>query len=402
MGKKWGGFNPNLKVQNLKYFHAFNCSDYEYIKTEYKKIVTKIKQITKQNKNIKFNVYTDDSRVQFILKPILLSGIKDNISKLILISEGSITYDLYEEIKQNDEKINELRWQNLINNIKNEKDEEELLKIQNYSFWLSTLENVEYLIPNHELLKKKINEEYKNRMNLKELNYEYLFKKIPNKYREKLLTKYDKDFLKKDKKILIIIGTYPFGSKRITAAIYENLINQVIKFYKDEYTIVFKPHPIFSISDNSYFKTYLDKNNIIILDSKIPIEVLLWENTNIVIGGFCSSVNALIDLERTKFIFGDTLGFIRLMEDDNNFNPDIYNICVNQKLASALIEEYDNYRTSIQKLSNNYNELVQKNNLLKTELFNYKEKIDTIENELVGVFKFVRKLRKIKKFFIRK
>lgn len=133
-------FNINDKnvSDNLKYYHKINGFDYDYMKFEYKDIIKKLKEIKNNDEDAMFTVFIDDSRVQFYLKPFLLSGSFNDINKIVIISEGNITQYMYSEIGKYGIQEQKKEWDLLINQIieNSNKADESLMKIKNYSFYL--------------------------------------------------------------------------------------------------------------------------------------------------------------------------------------------------------------------------------------------------------------------------
>lgn len=393
-------------IDNLKYYHKFEGYDMNFIKEQYKDVLNKIFEIKRNDSNAKFNIYTDDSRVQFSLKPIILSDINNDIEKIVMISEGNISQYMYDDIKKDDKTYQKSQWKKLINGIKEGNNDEDLLKIENYCFWLSTKKNVEYLIPHINLLyNKNVSNEYKKEMNLKNFNIEKLYAKLPNKYKKNIFGDVMIELNHNDNYI-IIVGTYDFGSKHLTAIIYENLLDQMLRDYGKDYRFMFKAHPLFPVSDNKWLEDYLNSHSIIIIPEKIPLEPLLWDNKNLLIGGFCSTINSMINPSRTKFFFGEKIGFSELLDKNNLFNARNYNVLISQKLASGILNiYYENVsikqalESEINVLQKNYNVILNEKNELSERVRKLEQKIKKIDeieknNEIVN--KLLNPIRKLK------
>lgn len=394
-------YNSNSVPENLKYYYHMCGSDKDYINNHYKDIVKRIKKIKENDSKAKFNIYTDDSRVQFFLKPIVLANVYNDINNIIIISEGNITEYLYRDIKMNDSEFQEKRWNELIKNISDEKYDDDILKISNYCFWLSTQKNVKFLLPYSELLENNsVSKKYKSTMNLIPLDIEDLYKKLPYEYKNNFTQNCSFKFEKKQKYI-IILGTYDFGSKEYTALLYENLIDQMKYDYENNYKLLFKAHPLFPVSANKSFENYLHKSDIEFIPEKMPLETLLWENENIMIGGFCSSINSLIDCKRTKSFFGEKIGFVKLLAKKNMFEANEYNILLSQKLASNMLNLYyseaDNKMDLNKTISNLKNEqkiIIKENKELAKQINTLQDKIIQLENNLLRII-----LKKLKNKF---
>ena len=392
-------FNINDKnvSDNLKYYHKINGFDYNYMKFEYKDIIKKLKEIKNNDEGALFTVFIDDSRVQFYLKPFLLSGFFNDINKIVIISEGNITQYMYSEIGKYSIQEQKKEWDLLINQIieNSNKADESLMKIKNYSFYLSTKKNVEYIMPYHELLNNpRIPKVYRDKMNISNLNLEKMYDLLTTNQKSVLHGNVLDDIIQsinKVNKYVIIIGTYDFGDKDITTFIYENLIDQVLIDYGDKYDFLFKAHPLFPVSDNKEFEKYLNNHNITILPERIPLELLLWTKKNIFVGGFCSTINSMIKPSRTKFFFGEKIGYVKLMDKNNMFDASIYNGMLSQKLAQKLIE-YNNKKSA---------EVVEISNVLRK---NFNSKLGELESRIITLEHYIKKesfLSKIRNIFKR-
>ena len=389
-----GNFDSKVvkKLSHVLEYYQFSKAygDPYYYKEEYKVVRDNIIKVKKKNPKAKFIVYIDDSRAQFYLKPFIEANAMDDIEKLILLSEGNASEIFYHKLKKDDETTCQKKWNNLI---KNYKDDDESRKIDIYSYWLSTQENVEYLLPYYELFdNSNVSKEYRKKMNLKDFPVEEMFNKLSDEQKKYF---YDFDSLKIDKKqkYLIIIGTYDFGDKEITTAVIENLIDQMLMDYKD-YKLLYKSHPLASVEDNPSLSKYMEEHEIEVISNKIPIEIVLWEYQNIDIGGFSSSIVSLIDAKRVKFVFGQNLGYSKIIFNKNKPLTE-YNVEVSQLIASHLLLYCGNLRekiTSLEQLvSQNENEIKELNN-----------KIDELKKETKITRKFYKFLRKIKHFFAKK
>lgn len=364
--------NSKYYPKNLKLYYQTKGFDTEFLKDTCYNIKSKIEEIKKKDKKAKFNIFIDDSRVQFYLKPFILSDSIKDINNVIILSEGSISQYMYYDISSNDEHVQKKRWNSLIENIKNNKEnvDNELMIISNYSFWLSTNKNIKYILPYYELLENKnVSLEYKNKMNLYNMDIEKMYDKLS--YHQKMVIKgdFDKNVkIDKNKKYLVIIGTYDFGDKEITSFIYENLIDQALIDFGVEYTFLFKAHPLFPVSENHRLEEYLNNHDIEILPSNLPLEIFLWDNKNIMMGGFSSSIQSLIKPKRMKFVFGEKLGYYNLFYKNKLCNSIDYNIKVSQKLGYELILKYNKDNLKLKNLDEEIKQLKQEIKLLKNQI----------------------------------
>ena len=385
-----GDFNFDA-IKTLKHvlgYHKFTGGDKDYIEDQYSIVKEKILESKKRNKNSRFIVYIDDSRVQFYLKPFIEANALDDISNLIIISEGSSSKYMYYDLQANDEIECEKKWNNLIENYE---DSESMIKLDNYAFWLSTQKNVEYQLPHYQKFNNpKVPSEYRAKMNLKDFPIEAMYNKLTESQKKYI---YDFDNLSIDRqgKHIVLIGTYDFGSKYITTDIVENFINQLGNKY-DDYKLLYKSHPLFPVDNNPELVQYLNQNNIDILPSKIPVEILLWEYKNIYVGGFSSSVVSLIDPSRVKFIFGQPFGYNELLFD----KIDIYDYKLSTSLAIQMLNDryslVDDYKA-------NYIELLEINRNLSAEISELRARLDKIESDINSAGLSKKVSNKIKRLF---
>ena len=385
-----GDFNPDA-IKNLKHvlgYHKFTGGDKDYIEDQYSIVKEKILEAKKRNKNSRFIVYIDDSRVQFYLKPFIEANALDDISNLIIISEGSSSKYMYYDLQANDEIECEKKWNNLIENYE---DSDSMIKIDNYAFWLSTQKNVEYQLPYYQKFNNpKVSAEYRAKMNLTDLSVETIYNKLTDE-QKKYIFDFNSISINHKDKYLVLIGTYNFGSNYITTAIVENFIDQLGNKY-DDYKLLYKSHPLFPVDGNPELVEYLNKKNISILPAKIPVEILLWEYNNISIGGFSSSVVSLIDPSRVKFIFGQPIGYNEILFD----NIETYDYKLSAQLAVQLLNDryslVDDHRA-------HYLELLEINKNLSAEISELRSRLDKMESDINSAGLSKKVSSKIKRLF---
>ena len=116
----------------------------------------------------------------------------------------------------------------------------------------------------------------------------------------------EKYFNEASKDYLIITGTKPFYAG-FTQEEFENIIEQIVREYGNEYKILYKPHPMALPDENA--KKYLDSMNIEVLPGRMPLEAITFMYDNIKLGGFASSLYMNID-------GGNTLFFISRSKED--------------------------------------------------------------------------------------
>lgn len=423
-----GTFIPEKNFpNNLKYYKKFDSfNDCAFFEEQFKDIIEILSEIVSKNQNIKLNIFCDDSRIQFIWKIFIESDIEKYVNKIIMISEGNITEYMSRYVNNDYFEDMYNQWDNIMKLIKDpsvptQKKDATLIAINNYSFYLSTLDNYEYLIPNLNLLVKNTQlNKFSSKMLLSEINLYEMYNSLDDKIRECFINNAITDFSMKKSiqntknKILIINGTYNFINEEISSFIYCNLINRVIDDYKKDYIIFYKAHPLYPAERNPEFLQFLQKNKVIILSEKFPIEIALWEYNHIKIGGFCSTIHSLIPKEQVAFFFGDLNGFAKYIFKDNFYN--YYNIHLSQDVASLSLKYYykwsdyfknlDNsifyVNSELKSLKDNVNfkieNLKSEGSLLKEDINNNKNNISSLEEKIENLKSEMEILRKHIKF----
>jgi hypothetical protein len=389
-GRSVGDFSFNNAPKNLKYFKILTCTDKEFIETVYKDITSQIIRVLSRDKNSKFVIYTDDSRVQFVLKPLIKAGIFDNkIERFVIISEGNITEELFRALSSDSIDALKKKWVGFIRDIKSGTNvDDDLVKIDGYAFGLSMDNNVEYYIPHPNVLENKSIIEEKRNMHLKDINLENRYIKLSADIRKMFVNDGDDVFCDDRGKYIIVLGTYMFGSDAFTSSIYISLLEQFLEDISDKYQIFFKPHPVFkdehASQDIDMFYNYLAQNNITVLPKKLPVEVLLWNHPNMDIAGFSSSANAFISKSRINSFFGCKIGYAKLLFRGVQFKQ--YNAIISQKMAQALSYDYGEIRGVAYYVADKVWCLEQQNSLLADRVLRLEKKLSTrVKNKLVTV-----------------
>ena len=381
-----GYFDKSKNPDNLIQYHKFVGYDNDFLNNDYQLVVDALHDIKSKNKNARFVVYIDDSRVQFLLKPFLLANCYEDIDKIVMISEGNITEYMFSDIKSGDYDYQKQRWKILIDKIQNQDEDsnQALAVISNYCYYLSTLGKNVLLLPYSNLLENKnVPVKYREKMHFEMLDLYTMFNSVDGNL---FLGKEARSFHFKDNSI-VIIGTYNFYDSSFSKFLYENLINQVLMDYSD-YNFYFKAHPLYPVSDNPLFEDFLTSRNIEVIPEKLPLEILLYKNKNVFIGGFCSSIHSLIPLNRIKFVFGEFIGFSRLLKKNHLLDVKAYNLEVSQKFASELTRIYFEREKLVGALNEQLNIL---NNKVDDLVEQNKSLTKTIEK--LGVKNMVRRVK---------
>lgn len=132
---------------------------------------------------------------------------------------------------------------------------------------------------------------------------------------------FDEKYFNSDKgKYLIITGTRPFYGKYKQDE-FKNLIEQVYEKYKDEYKILFKPHP--KAVPNEAQTEMLAEFNIDILPAQLPMEAITFVYGDIKLGGVASSLYMSVAKGDTLFFFESNKD--NLVEPLNVLYDDLFN-----------------------------------------------------------------------------
>lgn len=188
-------------------------------------------------------------------------------------------------------------------------------------------ENVDYYLQFPELIEFK-DSKVKNEMeqaNMHRINAKQQYGELTDEQKEMFLeivdldkSKFDKEyFTNEDDNYLIITGTTPYNGNYLSFQ-YQQILKEIVDEYKDEYTILYKPHPKAIPEGNN--AEYLEKLGIKVLPGKMPIEAILFVYDNIKLGGFASSLYMSADRGDTLFFFArnkeDLVEPINILYDD--------------------------------------------------------------------------------------
>lgn len=177
-------------------------------------------------------------------------------------------------------------------------------------------DNVDYYLQFPELIEFKDEKVKKqmNKANMHKIDAKQKYKELTDEQKEIFFKLVDLDkntfdseyFTDSNKNYLIITGTTPFNGQYLPFQ-YHQILKKVVEEYKNDYTILYKPHPkAIPEGENA---TYLEELGIKVLPGKMPMEAILFVYDNIKLGGFASSLY----MSANK---GDTLFFFTKDKDD--------------------------------------------------------------------------------------
>jgi hypothetical protein len=378
------------KPENIISYNEFNdILDYDFNIEYYKNIVNRLEEIIKKDKNFFFNIYIDDIRASFILKIITGLNLLTDRYSIFLIADGRLPDTIFPTLSADDENDKAEQWMQLIEFSKNKEiNINEINKItydRAYAFFLSTKSNIKYLIQDFALLKNnKISDDYRNRMNICDINFHNIYCQLTNEHRNQIINSVlPADMIIKfsdyNIKHLIITGTYGFGHTYLSVFIYKSLISKVIEDYGRNYKIWFKPHPLFLLNEYPSLLVFFKQNDIEVLPEQFPLEILLWSYEYIEIGGFYCSAYTFINLKRIKFIFGDFWEYAKkyLLNEYKTYNINVSQEMAgvlwtisneDQKQQKQLLNNFDKYDNNIIDLDHKYSTLLNQVNLLSDKI----------------------------------
>lgn len=390
-----GYFDPS-SVTSIEYYCKLEGYDSNFINGQCDEIIKKINEIKENDKKAYFNIVCDDCRVQFLIQILYMCNLSEKDYNLTLIMDGTLTEMMYRVLPADYEDVVKTKWEKLVSLVKSDIDEykKEISVLDNYCFYVSTWKNVKLLTCHKELLKNNsISDSYKRKMHIETIDFEKKFKSLSDEEQNLFFgNEFTNDiscYFESKKKNVIITGTYHFGYDDITYTVYEQLILKALDCCDSDSVVWYKAHPLYPASSVPKFENFLHGNNIKVLPPKFPLEILLWKYDNIELGGFCSTVYALINPKKVKFFFGELFSFVKYLYDNKSFGAYVFNFDVSQKLA-ALISKH--YYENVD-LKNKYNEdldsLNRKVDSLEKEIYELKVKF----NEKNKIYNYVKKVK---------
>lgn len=304
-------------------------------------MLSKFKQVIqssyKANKDVKFNLYTDDLRVHLMLELFSNNQIPTGNYSVHLLSDGTATYSYFSKLFN--EKDSYSKWTELSDKFSSYLRETQVGKpyinsststsplyemmyaaaeLKNVEYWLQYPEYLTSNDPNVTLEKTKLNLVKKSPQDI----YNSLSNEDKNLFSKAVGINKDQFknmFNNSAKPELIISGTSLAGEK----GNFEQVISNIYKDFGNEYDLYFKPHPAWDPNTKGELKElkrkeFLDSLNIQILPAQLPMESLLWIFPDVKIGGYSSSLYMSANAEQTMFLIADKV------EDLPNPLPELY------------------------------------------------------------------------------
>ena len=290
------------------------------------KIIPEVREFIKdklsKDENAYFNIYVTAEYYWMGIIAVEGLGLSDERVNTTMYSCGTNDYvnsymetgdNVYEEFLKEKDNFNNI-LDKIKSNLYNDEDYTYLStgKGQELRLYLALLnasrDNVVYYLQYPELLPitdTKIKEEINN-ANIEKIVIREQFNKLAEEQKQDLykcigINKQEFDekyFNSQDKDYLIITGTKPYYGG-YSQEEFENIINQIVNKYGQQYKILYKPHPM-ALPDTNQEK-YLNDLNIEVLPGRMPIEAITFMYDNLKLGGFASSLYMNIDKGNTLF-----------------------------------------------------------------------------------------------------
>lgn len=280
-----------------------------------------------------FRMFFPDARNQMLLKVLVQKGIDENRYEVKYLSDGSMSYST--SFPYRDNNAYEV-WQkniDIYNNMYNLAENNEELVYNDVTLgndlWAYELHNA-YIVA-----AQKSNAEFwgafpetlqssDERVQL-EIEKAHLIKKQPeemynaltSKQKEKFLISvsfnksvFDENYFSDDGKYLVITGTNPVTGT-FNSIEFLSILESICNDYRG-YNILFKPHPAAIPTQTNYFEVYeyMINSGIKILPGRLPMEVISWVYSDVLIGGFDSSLYMAVPQGNTTFFIAQDKSYL--------------------------------------------------------------------------------------------
>lgn len=298
--------DPETLPENITMMEEVNANQY-YDVSYTEKFMAYALKLYQTYPNAHFNLYCDDLRAQLEIMLFTYNQIPEEQYNVHFVSDGTGSYSTIKAYLES--------WGTYAGWYETLKNEAAQGTLRN-GFFDGTLmsygyvacsaareENVDYWLQFPELI--TINGEYADYF--EQLNK---IKKLPNTMYAELsqeqkdnfmnavlkatgLTKqeYDQNFFPgyaEGTKYMIISGTSPSGEG--SSEQFKTAVNNIIEYYGEDYTYLYKPHPSWPASKVEGRVEYLQSKSITELPAQTPMECLLWAYPEVEVGGYSSSL----------------------------------------------------------------------------------------------------------------
>jgi len=335
----------NLPVNVIASWEA-NQSDATLCASTFTLLLEKVKEIGDADVYSRFTLYRDDVRADLDLYMFLSQGITEDRYQVKMVPDGGWSYN-----SAVSSYVGENTYAAFIDNKntyleKVEDAREGKLNVSDAiyngaTFSTSTIamaqrSNFEYLLQYPEYISSKderVQAEIDS-ANITEAKPDEMYNSLTEDQKEQFRTilslnkdVYDSTYFTAtdERPYLIITGTNPVTGS-LTNEQFENVVDQIISKYGDEYNFAFKPHPAALLSSNQVIKDYFAEKNIVELPGRLPMEALTWVYNSYALGGFDSSLYMCVPTGNTKFFIcasADNLSIVT----KNLYDAGLYGDC---------------------------------------------------------------------------
>ena len=298
----------------LKEKYPNNMKIYRSADSGTQKIYQDLQDILNSDPNAYIKIYVEDMRCSYYYQFGYNVGLQSNRFDVLLATDGSITYEVWEDIKGDFQKSKT----DMESNLASAKNGDYVIdhrlvsgKDQNDLFSLSQFENCKLWVN----IKSAITSD--DEKTKEEINNMHIEQKLPTEMIHELSTEKQDIFHKMvkidveefrekyftgDKPPLFIIGTSGYGHFTSVNQYIVNL-EEVYDRYHEKYQIIYKPHPRYPPKDDEKLNEFFNEYNIKVIEDSLPFEVIMASFDNCVMGGFDSTIYLSAEPEQVLFFF---------------------------------------------------------------------------------------------------
>jgi len=296
-------------------------SDAELCNSTFTELLNKVKEIGTEDPYSRFTLYRDDVRSDLDLYMFLSQGISEDRYEVKMVPDGSWSYnsaissytgaDSYAAFEENKD-----AYLALVQSARDGELDASEAVYNGSTYYNSTIamaqrDNFEYLLQYPEYIASKdpgVQAEIDS-ANITEAKPDVMYNSLTEDQQEEFRTilsldkdTYDSTYFTatNDKPYLIITGTNPVTGS-LTDEEFENVVDQIVAKYGDDYNFAFKPHPAAMLDSNTVIQSYFADQNIVELPGRLPMEALTWVYNDYALGGFDSSLYMCVPTGNTKF-----------------------------------------------------------------------------------------------------
>lgn len=309
--ERLGAWNWNSLPENVYKLPTASDSDYNGVYSDWFNVQTKmqayIKDLYEISPNARFHLYTGDNCAERILILLVANQIPEEQYDVVLLSDGSGTYSIFNQAFLNDDgtKYEEMldEWKKIkIKTRENKSFNQEGIKylfnspyclLQNYTAVVAADENVEWWVARTNGTFSINNTDLLNRViaNCTVKNLSSMLKSVQNIGKEeelKELYQFNNEMFsavnENGKQVMMILGTTVTNESD-----FKNYARMIMSYYGDTYEYYYKGHPATPTILYPSKQEELDSLGITDVDSSIPAELILFFFPGIYMCGYDST-----------------------------------------------------------------------------------------------------------------